>query len=379
MHGTQVNGIPGGRIAQRVGKEVADGAAKQITISMHARRGIHLDRHTRLGRKSFEVVGNAQQFQFRIQFQALHRKLRAFRTRQEQHAFDGAADAVAFFDIGTEQRLVFVQGAAPVQGDFVGAAQIADGRAQVVCQVHRELPYARKTLFQACEHVVQRRGQREQFGRRVLQRHARAQALRRDGRSAFRHHPERTQRTAHQQIAQQDSNQQARQQGKPYVVAILIEQGGAVCQRTRHGNGHRIAIFQRGGRRDAAYLVAVMVFPRLDAFRHDALVFRDDRLGRQLVAQGNVIDQHAAATIDNAQAVGIVAQHQGDQPVLVRGKIIGRLQLFGQPAQVPRIQHDVGLVMDIDAPRNHFEQQQAHHAETGHGDHHERDGEPRGE
>src|SRR5579859_5723219 len=44
---------------------------------------------------------------------------------------------------------------------------------------------------------------------------------------------------------------------------------------------------------------------------------------------------------------------------------------------MPRIEHDIGLVVDIDAAGYCLEQQKTYHAEASHGDHHEGDREPR--
>ncbi|MNC30411.1 hypothetical protein D3C75_786940 [compost metagenome] len=82
---------------------------------------------------------------------------------QEQHVGNDPGESFEFFQAGFEHGFVFLRRSIPGERDLGLAHQIADGRAQLVCQVIGELRKLLHTLVQAVKHEVDAVGQFAEF------------------------------------------------------------------------------------------------------------------------------------------------------------------------------------------------------------------------
>ena len=255
-----VDGATARRVAQRVGQQVADGAAQHQRIAQHGAVALQAQRDAAVFGQGFIKVEQRAHLGAQRHRLARGQQLAMLGLRQKQHVGHGARQAFQLFGVAG-QHLAVGGGVARLGQRHVRLRhQVGQRRAQLVRDVGRIGGQAGKRAFQPRQHGVERGGQLGQLDGRFLHRHARVQLARADAFGLGAHQQQRAQAAPHHPAAQQ----RAGQRGQQHVANQRAAKAGgeslmvANVQRHRHRQRRGAGHGQRHHHRAAAPGVAAL-------------------------------------------------------------------------------------------------------------------------
>ena len=211
-------------MAQRVGEQVVQRPAQHEPVAQHHARALYVQPNRLLIGQRLIEVKQVLHLTRQIHGLAVHDGQAVLGLGQKQHVGNHPRQAFKLFSVRFEDGAVAVGVARSAQRHLGLHHQVADGRAQLVRQIRREIGQPSKGILQAFEHFVQGSRQVGQLGRYGLGGHATVQALRRDGCGLFAHGPQWRQAPARGKPAQQAHHQRRTGHKQPQGTAKVVHE-----------------------------------------------------------------------------------------------------------------------------------------------------------
>ena len=300
-------------------RAVADGVAEQIVQQpaqggarhRQAQRALHLHLNVALFRQQGKKLAHLVHLLTHIQPLASQRGFAVFGFGQKQQVVHRARQPFQFFGIVGQHLLVFGQAAPARQGHLGLPEQNAQGRAHFMRQICGIVGQAGKRRIQPRQRIIEGIHQAQELGGRQAGVQPLVQGVRANGHGGGGERRQRAQAMAHQRAAQRRRHQRGQRAGPQQMVAVLRQQCFLIVAIAPDFQLHRLAIGQRGARRQPLPGVAVGIVAAQAGRR---FIQPAPQAGRQ---GGRAVHQHRCARIQHAQRQAVMPHHKMRQPVRV--------------------------------------------------------------